>query len=481
MVDSDNILTCWYTNIPYLWIHNKDLYSCQRLYFIHENCIVHHYNKEIKLYEVFSKNYNLDNVFIYKIEKNINFPHNFFKIMNPYRLSNQGEYRVNGKKIDIPKDENLYLYLWKNFGFKKIDHIEVKDIDDKTTRYSKLNKELSPNFFDLNPINSKTDMFNDYKIKFNTSNIKRKIFCPERLHKDFVFYLNDNFPEIPYSNKIRPDCKTYHIGQLKLLISEIFFLTEKLEKIDDYGICIYIGSAGGFHIPILANMFPNILFMLYDGAKHYINPTHNIIIHQELFLEHNVEMFKEMGVYFISDIRVPHHEDYQFEKNVHKDNLLNRYIVMNLNPKYSLLKFRYPYDIDNNDEITHLNGEILFQTFAPLKSSETRLIPYNNKDLVEGDNIKYEDQLMYFNTQYRDRTFEDFDKVFGFNYDFYSFYKVMERFLIRCETPQNEIRDKIIIFLKSMEKIKPVGRPKSLQHKSILEILYGYSPKIIKK
>lgn len=481
-MDLDNVINCWYIDTPYLWIPGTTLHNCERRYFLHENCNVYYKKKQTELYIIFSNRYDHQFVSIYNPRGlDINFPHNLFKVMDPYNYNYEGEYRVNGKKINIPENISLYLYLWKTFGFKKIEYIYVNDVITKNIFHSKLNEDVYPQMFDKNIINSETKIFDNYNIKFNTSNIKRKDYIPPREYKKFIFYLNDDFPRRPYSSKIKSEYPTYHIGQLKLLMTEIFFLTEKLGSIDEYCVCVYIGSAGGFHIPILANMFPHILFILYDGAKHYINPSHNIVIHQELFLEHNVDMYKNMKVYFISDIRVPDNDYLKFERNVYTDNLLNRNIVMELKPKESLLKFRFPYEIDSIDEKIHHNGKFLLQMFAPVKSSETRLIPYNNEELIEGNNILYEEQMMYFNTMYRDRSFEDLDELFGLNYDFYSFYKTMEMFLKRKNVPKNKIKDKIIIFLKNLEEIKSIGKPKSLQHKSLLQILFGYNPKLTKK
>jgi len=474
----DNLINCWYKNVPYLWIPNKSLDKCQRLYFLHENCFVYYKNKSIELYKVFSNNYDLEDVFIYNSEEmEPDFPHNLFKVMNPYKLDKNYNYYINGKKIKIPNNESLYLYLWRTFGFKEIKYIEINRKEN--SKYIELIESISPLNFDDNPINSETELFENYNINFDVNKITRKYYTRPREYKDFIFYLNDNFPRKPYSDNLKLDYPNYHIGQLKLLISEIFFLTQKLNNLNEYCICVYIGSAGGFHIPVLANMFPNILFMLYDGAKHYINPTYNIIIHQELFLEPNVKLFKDVDVYFISDIRVADQDYYKFERNVYIDNLLNRHIVMSLDPKKSLLKFRFPFEIENEDEKIYLSGKFLLQTFAPNKSAETRLIPFSNGDLVEGDPKKYEEQMFYFNTEYRNRSFEDLDRLFGLNYDFYSFYKTMEMFLQK--KGKNEIKNCIIIFCKNLEKIKAIGRPKSLQGRSLLSFLFGYNPKLTKK
>jgi hypothetical protein len=48
-----------------------------------------------------------------------------------------------------------------------------------------------------------------------------------------------------------------------------------------------------------------------------------------------------------------------------------------------------------------LDGDIYFQAFAPITSTETRLIPFDDGSMRDWDNKKYEDQLFYFNTRAR--------------------------------------------------------------------------------
>ena len=80
-------------------------------------------------------------------------------------------------------------------------------------------------------------------------------------------------------------CTLDHNGQFKLLASELLFLTiaSKFTKNTIRGIqqteesnngssheshdlipVVYAGSAAGYHIPVLAQMFPNVLWILYD-------------------------------------------------------------------------------------------------------------------------------------------------------------------------------------------------------------------------
>ena len=58
-----------------------------------------------------------------------------------------------------------------------------------------------------------------------------------------------------------------HIGQRKLLLSEVQFLTHIYESKNDVCYCIYAGSAPGHKTHLLAKLFPKIKFILIDPNK----------------------------------------------------------------------------------------------------------------------------------------------------------------------------------------------------------------------
>ncbi|NBU82626.1 MAG: hypothetical protein EBS55_13370, partial [Flavobacteriaceae bacterium] len=59
-----------------------------------------------------------------------------------------------------------------------------------------------------------------------------------------------------------------HIGQRKLMLSEIQMLNEYyMSGISKKPILLYVGAAPGHHLILLSMMFPNVFFILYDGAK----------------------------------------------------------------------------------------------------------------------------------------------------------------------------------------------------------------------
>jgi len=95
---------------------------------------------------------------------------------------------------------------------------------------------------------------------------------------DFVTIgdLRSKLPEmIPYKSRQVPR-RNLHIGQFKLFLSEVQFLTEYLPKVagaralDAPIYVVYAGSAPGHHDGFLADMFKNITWVLIDPHEHDI-------------------------------------------------------------------------------------------------------------------------------------------------------------------------------------------------------------------
>jgi len=110
-----------------------------------------------------------------------------------------------------------------------------------------------------------------------------------------------------------------------------------------------IGSAGGNHLPILYNMFPDLIWLLYDPApfskevmKH---PTKDksVFVFNMYFTDQTLNHVKQhcqgRKILFISDIRVEAKEE-----DIIKDMRNQSYWGMELNSPLMLLKFRLPYE-----------------------------------------------------------------------------------------------------------------------------------------
>ena len=103
--------------------------------------------------------------------------------------------------------------------------------------------------------------------------------------------LSKDAPTKPYVHTIRRSWdslhSTVHIGQRKLLIGEVLFMTHYGSKSKTV---VYIGAAGGSHIPALCELFPEHKFLLYDPAPFsrplldymHKNPS-RISVYNELF------------------------------------------------------------------------------------------------------------------------------------------------------------------------------------------------------
>lgn len=207
---------------------------------------------------------------------------------------------------------------------------------------------------------------------------------------------------------------TLHWGQRKLLINEIEFLTYfwNPEEVPN-PIIVYAGAASGIHIPIIPDLFSEIHEMhLYDPAKFAIRETDKIKIHNDYFTD---EIAKEWSgrddVFFVSDIRVRPGAYEQFtpeenERMIVEDNQRQRRWVELMQPVQAHLKFRTPFPVSEEFyKLDYFQGDIFYQPWAPVTSTETRLVPHytlekSNKiyKTKVWDSIVHEEQLFYHNT-----------------------------------------------------------------------------------
>lgn len=220
-----------------------------------------------------------------------------------------------------------------------------------------------------------------------------------------------------------------HIGQRKLELSEVYFLTRlghnrgykhndasagsRLAPPADAPTMVYPGAGGsGTHILHLSMLFPHIWFDLYDVSEFDPRITKkscpNVNIHKELFLDKQVDFWADQvragrEVYLVSDIRCATSEmkgDIQrFESAVTDDNILQFAWVTRIRPKCAMLKFRVPYTAGSKP-YRYLAGDMLLQLWATRHSAETRLII----DHPGGDNEYRWDEI----------TLRDFEEPYQF-------------------------------------------------------------------
>lgn len=308
--------------------------------------------------------------------------------------------------------------------------------------------------------------------------------------------------------------KPFHWGQRKLLLSEIDMFNRiandishkkfKNEKIS----VVYPGSAVGNHLIILMEMYPNLVFYLWDPAKYntilylvefmrrnlkipnkfrykksdmdmakkykgrvFINmdlsdeefltyhknaTTKNIVKNYDtqhgFFLEKSAQAFSDYResandksiIAFVSDIRLyKNHEIKYFipfnrlkektdpvltaiieklnKKDYDNDMEIQRDWFSWINADYGLFKFKIKTTkyVEKDIQEEYLDGDIILQAWAPMKSIETRLfVKPKRKSTAYYNIVNYGNSLTYFNGILRLHNFKNTKlKELGINID----------------------------------------------------------------
>jgi hypothetical protein len=206
-----------------------------------------------------------------------------------------------------------------------------------------------------------------------------------------------------------------HWGQLKLLLSEIEFLTLALKQHQASGTnktitVVYAGAAPGNHILVLAELFPQMNFVLYDPQSFdkllFSHPR--IEIHtgkdEGFFTEIDAEYWNGQNswnedeyIVFVTDIRNPSVEsssDVEVEAFIKED--MDRQLAwwLLMQPELSSFKFRLPW---GEGRTRYVNGIQYLQAYPCLMSTETRLVVEKGASLIDYDNKTYEQQCFHHN------------------------------------------------------------------------------------
>ena len=244
------------------------------------------------------------------------------------------------------------------------------------------------------------------------------------------------------------DIPNVHIGQRKLLITEIRFLTEVATG--DLQLCIYAGSAKGHHLGIVHKLFPAIKWLLFDTSNHFIvsdedNPIqtdkNSRVIHNYDFLREPLDLpfyikkgyftddvakeikaicdERSLPILFISDVRASDKKNpTDFEVVV--DQMRQYQWRESLGNPASLLKTRSAFkQIHRRDilpitdkELNYLvinnlsdgnwtptvRGDIWLQPWAGRESAEVRIYaPAGQNDILLLNNKEHEDTLFTHN------------------------------------------------------------------------------------
>jgi hypothetical protein len=234
-----------------------------------------------------------------------------------------------------------------------------------------------------------------------------------------------------------------HWGQLKLLLSEIEFLSLYSDPDD---VIVYIGGAPGVHISLLASLFTDLKFILFDPAEFdaRLYNYDNIEIRQQLFTSIDSLKYRGANVLLISDIRSADtdlEERSIIEEKIIQDMRLQESIYELLQPKKALLKFRLPYPhvptiARFGGKFNYLDGEVFIQAYARKRSSETRLVPNGKKkdwDLFEYQNAMYDYNFRRRVAIYSHPKIEGLDDC----YDCYTMYYILKKYLDIYKSDEN--------------------------------------------
>ena len=231
--------------------------------------------------------------------------------------------------------------------------------------------------------------------------------------KQYDYILHDNSKRRKY---IRNQTNNNsHWGQMKLFLSELNFLNHYYNPTETNHV-VYVGAAGGHHIVILAEMFPEIHFHLFDSEPFYkeLNDIPTVYIYNRYFTEYDEEEWKNKPCLFISDIRNLKYDSsktklenrIENEEHVWNDMSIQKEWVEKIKPIHSLLKFRLPYAenycLQEGKTREYLDGTVFVQPFSKPESSETRLcVSSNNLYTKHWDLVDYEEKMCHHNFEVR--------------------------------------------------------------------------------
>jgi hypothetical protein len=379
----------------YIYIHNL-LYKCFN----------YHVNNDFNFYFIMKQKYPtllVYNNFIYNINKEEE------KILldilyNNYTNDTNYDSTYIKNKLEISPEFDSFLSLkWKNILFRSKEYLKTIEKQNKAE-----DKNLKGGY---------------HRIAIKQMKIKIPQTIDDLLNKS------------KFNGDVKDMAPSCHWGQKKLLLSEIQFLTNVCKKLNtkslnDYAV-VYVGAADGFHFPILYNLFPELIWILYDPGKFskesYMHPQkQKVKIFNQFFtdetIKHAQQNAENRKILFISDIRVTPKDE-----QVYTDMINQARWGTSIGADFMLLKFRLPYNepdtfkpinivdlklnktiINNNDLIAkdtiYLKGDVFLQLYHPQYSTELRLFVEKKNNKYELDNYDYieiENKIFNYNTEIR--------------------------------------------------------------------------------
>ena len=270
---------------------------------------------------------------------------------------------------------------------------------------------------------------------------------------DFPFtrIISEDYPTLEYRRRQHEVKTVIHWGQRKLLMSEIEFLTLYSRPED---IVVYAGAAPGTHIPFLIDLFPQLSFVLVDPAPFSAKLRENerVVLCQECFTDEFANEYVGLSdrLLFVCDVRScdPNiMSNVQVEQHVLEDMEAQMRWHKIMRPRRSMLKFRLPW---RPGKTTYLDGQVFLPVWGPITTTEARLItPEHSVAMCEYDNIKYEQQMFFFNTRGRVARYQhvvDTSSTAGegldFCYDCCAEVHILQEYLRKCYSSPCELHGK---------------------------------------
>jgi len=229
---------------------------------------------------------------------------------------------------------------------------------------------------------------------FVKSGVSSSKVAPKTFDPKYDFMLGVGDPVRKYESGLRATKGNVHFGQFKLAVVEILFFTKWWDhnKVPNPTV-VYVGSANGIHIAVLADMFPKFTWHLHDPRDHsrVVEDHPRITTHKGYFDDNEAQTYAGRDdIIFLSDIRGEEGKDFSLSEDatpeeikeyvkIHQANMdAQMKWVQIINPHIASLKMRFPYSWaalkEDSTKRTYLTGQVMKQPWAPKSSTETRLI-----------------------------------------------------------------------------------------------------------
>jgi hypothetical protein len=331
-------------------------------------------------------------------------------IVNEVETNNVNNTNYNNISDDTELYDTIDIVDYYNIG-------TADEMDNIRYQYNHREKPKTYNYMKYYRINSNCENEN---INQSINSYKDNLTKIHRLnmhtytndtpvYDEFYTHINKKSKEKEYSNNyINKSC--VHIGQLKLLHSEIKLIEQTLYELwgegrlsmkgKKYGECdrpivvIAPGGAAGHHFMHSTILLPTIKFELYDPNPfdEQLVEHPNISTFSGYFTDDTAKMLKDKYskdhvIIIVSDIRTADHKNSskdKVEEDVYNDMKMQDRWFRIINPDFCIYKFRTEYNY--NQEIKPYNGlkgKLYFQVTQPPNSSELRLLA--RKDCPQHD------------------------------------------------------------------------------------------------